>query len=59
MFDIIVMLMICKERNYIMNKNILIIDDDKEIVELLAVYLRNEGYKHFIKAYDGDESIAK
>lgn len=23
-----------------MNKNILIIDDDKEIVELLAVYLR-------------------
>ncbi len=29
MFDIIVMLMICKERNYIMNKNILIIDDDK------------------------------
>ena len=27
-----------------MNKNILIIDDDKEIVELLAVYLRNEGY---------------
>ena len=55
-FDIIVMLMICKERNYIMNKNILIIDDDKEIVELLAVYLRNEGYNIY-KAYDGDEAL--
>lgn len=58
MFDIIVMLMICKERNYTMNKNILIIDDDKEIVELLAVYLRNEGYNIY-KAYDGDEALQK
>lgn len=58
MFDIIVMLMICKERNYKMNKNILIIDDDKEIVELLAVYLRNEGYNIY-KAYDGDEALQK
>lgn len=39
-----------------MNKNILIIDDDKEIVELLAVYLRNEGYNIY-KAYDGDEAL--
>ncbi|ABS22113.1 response regulator transcription factor [Bacillus cytotoxicus] len=39
-----------------MNKNILIIDDDKEIVELLAVYLRNEGYDIY-KAYDGDEAL--
>lgn len=52
------MLMICKERNYTMNKNILIIDDDKEIVELLAVYLRNEGYNIY-KAYDGDEALQK
>lgn len=58
MFDIIVMLMICKERNYTMNKNILIIDDDKEIVELLAVYLRNEGYNIY-KAYDGDEALQR
>ncbi len=41
-----------------MNKNILIIDDDKEIVELLAVYLRNEGYNIY-KAYDGDEALQK
>ncbi|KEK22443.1 response regulator transcription factor [Bacillus gaemokensis] len=39
-----------------MERNILIIDDDKEIVELLAVYLRNEGYK-IHKAYDGDEAL--
>lgn len=56
MFDIIVMLMICKERNYIMNKNILIIDDDKEIVELFVVYLWNEGYNIY-KVYDGDEVL--
>ena len=37
-------------------KLILIIDDDKEIVELLAVYLRNEGYNIY-KAYDGDEAL--
>ncbi len=39
LFDIIVMLMICKERNYIMNKNILIIDDDKEIVEFDLLFI--------------------
>ncbi len=39
-----------------MNKNILIIDDDKGIVELLAVYLRNEAIT-FYKAYDGDEAL--
>ncbi|AIK38577.1 MULTISPECIES: response regulator transcription factor [Bacillus] len=39
-----------------MERNILIIDDDKEIVELLAVYLRNEGYSIY-KAYDGDEAL--
>ncbi len=39
-----------------MERNILIIDDDKEIVELLAVYLRNEGYNIY-KAYDGEEAL--
>lgn len=40
-----------------MNKSVLIIDDDKEIVDLLDVYLRNEGYEIF-KAYDGEEALA-
>ncbi|MBC6973437.1 response regulator transcription factor [Bacillus sp. Xin] len=39
-----------------MERNILIIDDDKEIVELLAVYLRNEGFNIY-KAYDGEEAL--
>ena len=34
--------------------NILVVDDDKEIVESIEIYLRNEGYKVF-KAYDGLE----
>ncbi|MGO0063756.1 response regulator transcription factor [Brevibacillus fluminis] len=41
-----------------MNKSVLIIDDDKEIVDLLDVYLRNEGYD-IHKAYDGEEALAK
>lgn len=32
--------------------NILVVDDDKEIVESIVIYLQNEGYKVF-KAYDG------
>ena len=35
-----------------MDKNILIVDDDHEIVDLLEIYLKNEGYKIF-KAYNG------
>ena len=36
--------------------NILVVDDDKEIVESIEIYLRNEGHKVF-KAYDGLEAL--
>jgi len=36
--------------------NILICDDDKEIVNAIEVYLKNEGYNTF-KAYDGIEAL--
>ena len=38
------------------NKKILIIDDDKNICEILKIYLKNEGYE-VIAAYDGSEGI--
>jgi len=37
---------------------ILVVDDDKEIVELLSIYIKNEGYE-VIKAYDGKEAMTK
>lgn len=37
---------------------ILVADDDKEIVELLSIYLHNEGYEA-VKAYDGKEALTK
>ncbi|MGE5702302.1 MAG: response regulator transcription factor [Clostridia bacterium] len=37
---------------------ILIVDDDKEIVELLAIYLANEGYE-IERAYDGQAALDK
>lgn len=36
--------------------NVLIIDDEEEIVELIEVYLKNEGYKVY-KAYNGKDSL--
>ena len=36
--------------------NILVTDDDKEIVNLLEIYLKNEGYS-VEKAYDGQEAL--
>lgn len=36
--------------------NILICDDDKEIVDAIEIYLKNEGYKVY-KSYDGEEAI--
>ncbi|MGX4600339.1 response regulator transcription factor [Faecalimicrobium sp. JNUCC 81] len=39
-----------------MNKNILIVDDDKEIVDAIEFYLKPEGFNTF-KAYDGLEAI--
>lgn len=37
---------------------ILIVDDDKDIVELLSIYVKNEGYD-VEKAYKGKEAITK
>lgn len=36
--------------------NILVCDDDKEIVEAIEIYLRQEGY-NVLKAYDGEETL--
>ena len=36
--------------------NILVVDDDKEIVGAIEIYLKNEGYKIY-KAYDGEEAL--
>ena len=38
--------------------NILVVDDDKEIVNAIEIYLSQEGY-HIIKAYDGEEALQK
>ena len=35
---------------------VLVCDDDREIVEAIDIYLRQEGY-HVLKAYDGEEAI--
>ena len=37
---------------------ILVIDDDKDIVELLSIYVKNEGYE-VEKAYNGKEALTK
>ncbi len=37
---------------------ILIVDDDKEIVQLLEIYVKNEGYEP-VAAYNGKEAITK
>lgn len=38
-------------------RHILIVDDDKEIVQLIAIYLQNEGYK-ISRAFNGEEALA-
>ncbi len=38
-------------------RNILIVDDDNEIVQLIAIYLQNEGYK-ISRAFNGEEALA-
>ena len=35
---------------------ILVVDDDKEIVELLSIYIKNEGYES-IAANSGQEAL--
>lgn len=37
-------------------ETILLVDDEKEIVELLDIYFRNEGYR-LLKAFDGVEAL--
>ncbi|WP_456276285.1 response regulator transcription factor [Bacillus sp. AK128] len=37
-------------------KNMLIVDDDQKIVELIEIYLKNEGY-HTFHAYDGEQAL--
>ena len=36
--------------------NILVFDDDKEIVEVIEIYLQQEGYQVF-RAYDGEDAL--
>ncbi len=38
--------------------NILVVDDDKEIVNAIEIYLKREGY-NIIKAYNGNEALKK
>lgn len=45
-----------KFERILMAKKILIVDDDPKIVELIEIYLSNEGYTIF-KAYDGEEAL--
>jgi DNA-binding response OmpR family regulator len=39
-----------------MQPTILVVDDDKKITNLIAIYLKNEGYQ-VITAYDGEEAL--
>ncbi len=41
-----------------MNKKILIVDDEKDIVDIVSMYLEKEGYEP-IEAYDGIEALEK
>ena len=39
-----------------MKHSILVVDDEREIADLVEVYLKNEGYPVF-KAYNGAEAL--
>ena len=39
-----------------MNSKILIVDDEKEIADLIEVYLKNDGYKVY-KFYNGTDAL--
>lgn len=41
-----------------MKKKILVIDDDKNLVEMLKIRLESEGFK-VVSAYDGEEGLEK
>lgn len=47
---------VLKERGYLVNNNILIIDDEEAIIELIEIYLTNEGYNVY-KAYNGEGGL--
>lgn len=38
--------------------NILVVDDDKEIVKAIEIYLKKEGY-NIVKAYNGEEALKR
>ena len=40
-----------------MKHSILVVDDEREIADLVEVYLKNEGYPVF-KAYNGADALA-
>ncbi|ENQ3081091.1 response regulator [Bacillus cereus] len=37
-------------------QSILVVDDDKDIAQMIEVYLQREGYK-VVKAYDGEQAL--
>jgi DNA-binding response OmpR family regulator len=39
-----------------MNRCILVVDDDKKIVDLVTLYLKRDGYT-VLPAYDGQEAL--
>ena len=39
------------------NASILVVDDDKEIADLVEIYLVNDGYK-VLKASDGEQCLS-
>ena len=39
-----------------LNASVLVVDDNRDIVEAIALLLEKEGY-HIIKAYDGMEAL--
>ena len=39
-----------------MNRTILVVDDDKKIVDLVSLYLKRDGYS-VLAAYDGQEAL--
>ncbi len=40
-----------------MNERVLIVDDEREIADLIEVYLRNDGYTVY-KFYNGRDALA-
>ncbi len=42
-----------------LKKKIMIVDDESVVIDVLEKFLRKLGYNNFIKAYDGDEALAK